>query len=131
MNLAPCRRHRESVIVLLPKEGKDTKDIKNWKPITLSNWVAKIINKAPIIRMSSILDEIIDPNQNAYGKGRAVADNLRSIVKSYNIQYDGQMININLILEVKIFGRYCNDLELKYKRNIIFSCNAVAGKVLG
>jgi hypothetical protein len=29
--------HLESVITLLPKEGKDTKDIKNWRPITVSN----------------------------------------------------------------------------------------------
>jgi hypothetical protein len=29
--------HIDSVITLLPKEGKDTKDIKNWRPITSSN----------------------------------------------------------------------------------------------
>jgi hypothetical protein len=29
--------HLESVKTLLPKEGKDIKDIKNWRPKTLSN----------------------------------------------------------------------------------------------
>ena len=31
-----------SIIVLLPKEGKDPSDIKNWRPLTLSNCDAKI-----------------------------------------------------------------------------------------
>ena len=34
--------HSESIIVLLPKEGKDPSDIKNWRPLTLSNCDAKI-----------------------------------------------------------------------------------------
>jgi exonuclease III len=37
------RSHLESIITLLPKEGKDRLDIKNWRPITLTNCDAKII----------------------------------------------------------------------------------------
>jgi exonuclease III len=69
--------HRESVITLLPKEGKDLKEIKNWRPIALSNCDAKIITKALAGRMSTILDSIIDPAQTAYVKGRSVMDNIR------------------------------------------------------
>jgi hypothetical protein len=72
--------HAESVITLLPKEGKDIKDIKNWRPITLSNCDSKIITKALATKMSKVLDDIIDPNQTAYVRGRSVADNLRSIL---------------------------------------------------
>ena len=50
--------HRESIIVLLPKEGKDLSDINNWRPITLSNCDSKIITKALVIRMSKVLGEI-------------------------------------------------------------------------
>ena len=70
----------ESVITLLPKEGKDVKDIKNWRPITLSNCDSKIITKALAIKMSTVLDDVINPNQTAYVRGRSVADNLRSIL---------------------------------------------------
>jgi hypothetical protein len=70
--------HLESVITLLPKEGKDTKEIKNWRPITLSNCDSKIITKALSIRTSKILESIIDKAQTAYVPGRAVADNLRT-----------------------------------------------------
>jgi hypothetical protein len=70
--------HYESVITLLPKEGKDTQEIKNWRPITLSNCDAKIITKALSNKVSKVLDSIIDPTQTAYVPGRAVSDNLRS-----------------------------------------------------
>ena len=71
--------HKESIIVLLPKEGKDIKDIKNWRPITLSNCDVKIKTKALVIRMSNVMNEIIVNTQTAYVKGRSVIDNLRSI----------------------------------------------------
>ncbi len=69
--------HYESVITLLPKNGKDTRDIKNWRPITLSNCYAKIRTKALRNKVSKVLDSIIDPSQTAYVPGRLVADNLR------------------------------------------------------
>ena len=72
------KSHLESVITLLPKEGKDTNDIKNWRPITLSNCDAKIITKALSIKTSKVLDTIIDPSQTAYVPGRSIADNLRT-----------------------------------------------------
>ena len=77
--------HYESVITLLPKEGKDTRDIKNWRPITLSNCDAKIITKALSNKVSKVLDSIIDPSQTAYVPGRSVADNLRTnlFLKNY------------------------------------------------
>jgi hypothetical protein len=75
-NLPPF--HLESVITLLPKEGEDTKDIKNWRPITLSNCDSKIITKAISLKTSKVLESIIDPSQTAYVPGRSVADNLQS-----------------------------------------------------
>ena len=77
--------HRESVITILPKDGKDLSDIKNWRPITLTNCDAKILTKALSNRISPILDTIIDPSQTAYIPGRSVMDNIRAnrFVKNY------------------------------------------------
>jgi len=77
--------HKESVITILPKEGKDLNDIKNWRPITLSNCDAKIITKTLANRLNLILDTVIDPSQTAYVPGRSVMDNIRSntFVKNY------------------------------------------------
>jgi hypothetical protein len=63
--------HEESVITLLPKEGKD---IKNWRPITLSNCDSKFFTKALAIKMSKVLDDVMDPNQSEYIRGRSRAD---------------------------------------------------------
>jgi hypothetical protein len=70
--------HLESMITLLPKEGKDIGDIKNWRPITLSNCDSKIITKAISLKAAKVLESIIDPSQTAYIPGRSVSDNLRS-----------------------------------------------------
>ncbi len=70
--------HLESIITLLPKENKDPTDIKNWRPITLSNCDAKIITKALAMRMAKVLESIIDKSQTAYVPGRSVSNNLRS-----------------------------------------------------
>jgi hypothetical protein len=70
--------HLESVITLLPKEGKDTKEIKNWRPITLSNCDAKIITKAISMKTAKVLESIIAVSQTAYVPGRSVMDNLRA-----------------------------------------------------
>jgi exonuclease III len=57
--------HKESVITILPKEGKDTRQIKNWRPITLTNCDAKLVTKALAMRLNPILETIIDPSQTA------------------------------------------------------------------
>jgi hypothetical protein len=68
----------ESVITLLPKQGKDSSDIKNWRPITLSNCDSKIITKAFAIRLSQVLSSVTDKSQTAYVPTRSVMDNIRS-----------------------------------------------------
>ncbi len=70
--------HLESVITLLPKDGKDNRDIKNWRPITLSNCDAKIITKAISLKTSKVLESIIDSSQTAYVPGQSITDNLRA-----------------------------------------------------
>ena len=69
--------HLESTLTLLPKEGKDGREVKNWRPITLTNCDAKIITKVLANRMSKHIDSIVDQSQTAYVPGRSVMDNIR------------------------------------------------------
>jgi hypothetical protein len=70
--------HLELALSLLPKEGKNLNEIKNWRPITLSNFDSKIITKALATRMANHLNEIIDPSQTACVPGPSAMDNIRS-----------------------------------------------------
>lgn len=81
--LAPS--HRESVICLLEKKGKDPRIIKNLRPISLSNCDIKIITKTLTHRFNKVLPNIIHPMQAAYIPNRQVHDNLRliNLVKDY------------------------------------------------
>ena len=98
-NLAPS--HNESVITLLPKEGKDKGDIKNWRPITLSNCDAKIITKALTIRISKVLNSIIDESQTAYVPGRSVSDNLRTNFYVKNLCRKKNLSSVLISLDAK------------------------------
>ena len=71
--------HRESVICLLEKKGKDKRHIQNLRPISLSNCDIKIITKALTRKCNVILPKIIHPMQAAYIPGRLVHDNIRLI----------------------------------------------------
>ena len=91
--------HSESALTLLPKIGKDTSNIKNWRPITLTNCDQKLITKALANRMANILDKIVDISQTAYIPGRNVMDNLRGnfYLKNYckNKEIEGLMISLD------------------------------------
>jgi hypothetical protein len=90
--------HLESVITILPKEGKNLNDIKNWRPITLSNCDSKIITKAIALKTSKVLETIIDSHQTAYVPGRSISDNLRSnfFYKNYCCKNDIDSVLISL-----------------------------------
>lgn len=71
--------HNESILKLLPKAGKDLKEIKNWRPITLSNCDHKLITKTLSRKLTEALNNIITGTQTAYIHNRSISDNLRII----------------------------------------------------
>jgi exonuclease III len=113
-SLAPS--HIESIITLLPKEGKDAEDIKNWRPITLSNCDSKIITKAMANKMSKILKTIIDPTQTAYIPGRSVSDNLRS---NYFLKNHCRKKNIDSVLISLDAKKAFDSVDHEYIKNTL------------
>ncbi len=95
--LAPS--HRDSVICLLGKKGKDKRLIGNLRPITLSNCDIKIITKAITKRCNKILNKVLNPHQTAYVPGRSVHDNLRAIdLKKHackNLGIEGYLVSLD------------------------------------
>ena len=69
--------HSRSLLRLIPKPGKDKRELKNWRPITLSNCDHKLITKSYNNRLLNVIKNYITPTQTAYIKGRNISDNLR------------------------------------------------------
>ena len=91
------RSHDSSYLRLLPKVGKDTRILKNWRPITLSNCDFKLITKTLSWRLSKAIEGIINPCQTAYLKGRQISDNLNVMLYSleHTAEESGMLISLD------------------------------------
>ena len=70
---------RRGIISLIPKKDKDSRFLKNWRPITLLNTDYKVLTKVLSSRLQHALKEIIFPDQTGYIKGRYIGENIRTI----------------------------------------------------
>ena len=68
---------KQSIITLLPKTGKDTLLIDNWRPVSLLNVDYKIATKSIANRIKPFLNHIISTNQTGFIKGRYIGENVR------------------------------------------------------
>ena len=95
-NLAPS--HKDSYLRLLPKEGKDTNLLKNWRPITLSNCDIKLITKSLSQRMGDNLDSVIGHQQTAYLRNRQITDNLN--LMQHTIERSNELDSPSMIVSL-------------------------------
>ena len=70
---------KQSIITLLPKSGKDTCFLSNWRPISLLNVDHKIAAKVIANRIKVVLQSIISNSQTGFMKGRYIGENIRLI----------------------------------------------------
>ena len=71
---------RRRVINLIPKQGKDTRKLKNLRPITLLNVDYKILEKALANRMKIVMNSIINTEQTGFMKGLRISTNIRKVL---------------------------------------------------
>ena len=70
-----CDSMKTSVTRLVFKKG-DKKNLKNWRPISLLNVDYKICSKALSVRLSKVLEPIVDPDQTCSVPGRSINSNV-------------------------------------------------------
>ena len=71
---------RLGILNLIPKGDKDTRHLKNLRPITLLNADYKIVEKAIANRMLPALAHIINADQTGFLPGRRISANIRKIL---------------------------------------------------
>ena len=71
---------RRSVLTLIPKPEKDTRNLKNWRPISILNSDYKIIAKLLAIRLQNVISKLISSDQVGYIKNRFIGENIRTLL---------------------------------------------------
>ena len=71
---------RKGILNLIPKANKDTRYIKNLRPITLLNTDYKIIGKTIANKMIPALSHIIHKDQRGFMKERRISVNIRKML---------------------------------------------------
>ena len=69
---------KSATIKMMPKPGKDSKEAKNWRPISLISCLAKLYERVVTARLSSYLEErkLLSQTQSGFRKGRMTAEQL-------------------------------------------------------
>ena len=91
---------RRGVITLIPKENTDTRELSNWRPITLLNVDYKILSKAIASRIEKVLPRLINCNQTGFMKGRYIGQNIR-LINDIMEQTEIQNTGILLLLDFR------------------------------
>ena len=76
---------KQSIITLLPKNGKDILLLENWRPINLLSVDYKITAKAIANRIKKVLPKLIHETQTGFMKGRYIGENIRLILETIDI----------------------------------------------
>ncbi len=126
--------HQTSYLRLIPKTGKNTLLLKNWRPITLSNCDHKLITRVYNKRLLKVLERNISITQTAYIKQRNISDNIRMIknaiqLSNFEMHIDGSVVALDAqkafdtvshqylftLLEKIGIANFCPILKLLYK----------------
>ena len=71
---------KQGIITLLPKSDRDTRYLKNWRPISLLNTDYKIITKCLAERLKNVLPFLIHSDQTGFLKNRYIGSNIRLLI---------------------------------------------------
>ena len=92
---------RRGVIKLIPKRDKNPNFVRHHRPITLLNIDLKVLTRALALRVKTVLDKIINNDQQAFVKNRYLGNNLLDLysVASEAITQDDDFLLFSLDIE--------------------------------
>uniref|UniRef100_H9GRD5 Reverse transcriptase domain-containing protein n=1 Tax=Anolis carolinensis TaxID=28377 RepID=H9GRD5_ANOCA len=71
---------KEATITMIPKEGVDLSEVRNYRPISLLNTDYKIFTKILANRLKEFLEGWIGEDQTGFLPSRSIKDNVRTII---------------------------------------------------
>lgn len=95
---------RQGIITCIPKEGKEKRFIKNWRPITLLNTVYKLASSCIADRIKLVLPDLIHQDQKGFMKNRNIGDNIRLLYDT--LVYTKEKNKQGLLLSVDFFKAF-------------------------
>lgn len=99
------KRLNFALVTLIPKVGEAT-NMKQFRPISLLNCSFKIFSKLLTLRLTSVVQRIVSPNQSAFIKGRYILESvvvLHELVHSVH-QSGNQGLLLNSIMKRRMIG---------------------------
>ena len=73
---------RRGYVSLIPKKDKDSRYVRNWRPISLLNTDYKILAKAMARRLKPTLPFLIHSDQKGFMSGRYIGENIRLVIEA-------------------------------------------------
>ncbi|XP_060200462.1 uncharacterized protein LOC132628715 [Lycium barbarum] len=108
-------------LVLLPKKNV-VESFSDMRPISLSNFINKVISRVVHDRLDKLLSRVISPNQSGFVKGRNIIENAHGFFHSTRGVKQGDPLSLTLfIIDAEVLSRALNSLFDQPDDTIIFS----------
>uniref|UniRef100_A0A803TBI3 Reverse transcriptase domain-containing protein n=1 Tax=Anolis carolinensis TaxID=28377 RepID=A0A803TBI3_ANOCA len=88
---------KEATIVMIPKEGANLLEVKNYRPISLLNTDYKIFAKILVNRLKDFLAEWMGEDQTGFLPSRSIKDNVRIIIDAVEYYEQHSQIEVGFL----------------------------------
>ena len=108
---------KSATIKMVPKPGKDHKEAKNWRPISLLSCLGKLFERIFTSRLTAYLEEkkLISPFQSGFRKGRMTSEQLFRLSEGAHTSLKKKGITAALFLDAEAaFDQAWHD-AIRYK----------------
>ena len=100
LSISQCR----GVITLIPKMGKNIKNILNRRPISLLSVDYKILTKILATRIKGVLHTIIHPDQKGFVPNKYIGENIIEIISTIDKLETGD--NLGLLVLIYLYKAF-------------------------
>ena len=94
---------RHAIIIAIPKAGKDPTDVNNYRPISLTSCLCKILEKMVHVRLSWFLEKnnIISSTQFGCRKNRSTLDSLTCLEHQIRKGFEQRKLTVAILFDIQ------------------------------